>query len=148
MGLGFFYCVYDFKKIQDLGYLVYSSVTQSVANLKVLDIEYHAVVLNSFLVSAQAVGIGPSPKGTCRTYKLWPTWNVLSTGTYHFWKCVWGGRGLGKQIKLSFPIIFNTVPKLFGGGQFVKKKLGKNKKAAWKKNAMCMMNKMIMSYGP
>lgn len=35
MGLGFFYCVYDLKKIQDLGYLVYSSVTQSVANLKV-----------------------------------------------------------------------------------------------------------------
>lgn len=35
MGLGFFYCVYDFKRIQDLGHLVYSSVTQSVANLKV-----------------------------------------------------------------------------------------------------------------
>lgn len=35
MGLGLFYCVYDFKKIQDLGHLVYSSVPQSVANLKV-----------------------------------------------------------------------------------------------------------------
>lgn len=35
MGLGFFYCVYDLKRIQDLGHLVYSSVTQSVANLKV-----------------------------------------------------------------------------------------------------------------
>lgn len=35
IGLGFFYCVYDFKKIQDLGHLVYSSVTQSAANLEV-----------------------------------------------------------------------------------------------------------------
>lgn len=31
-----------------------------------LDIEYHTVVLISFLESAQAVGIGPSPKCMCR----------------------------------------------------------------------------------
>lgn len=35
MGLGFFIVCMILKKIQDLGYLVYSSVTQSVANLKV-----------------------------------------------------------------------------------------------------------------
>lgn len=59
----------------------------------------------------------------CMILKILVTWNVLSTGTCHCFKSVFGvGGGLGKQIMLSFPIIFNTVPKKFLGGAVCKKK--------------------------